>query len=325
MAPYDVNATRRAYSHEEFHEIVERHRTWGDWGSDDELGMSNNITAETICTAARLVRTGKSFSLAMPLNRFGPQPVGRPRVNPQHVMLRHGGDILLDWEQAKDQVRSTDDIIYMPLQSGTQWDAFCHVFYQGRTYNNRGPQSVTSEGALHNSITAMLSRGVGRGVLLDVARFRGVSALQPGHAIQAEELEECAKAQNVTIKPGDFVLVRTGHMASRQQAGEWGDFVAGPAPGLGLGASDFLCPRGVAGVATDTWGLEVIPCETGELPHPLHVCLLVNAGVLIGEMWELEDLAEDCATDGIYEFMLVAAPLNVTGAVGSPLNPIAIK
>lgn len=325
VAAYDVEPTRRKYTDAQVDALLMRHRSWGRWGPDDELGMANNVTPDTVRAAAGLVRTGAAFSLAMPLNRSGPQPTGRARVNPQHVMLRHGGDILIDWEHAQHGVRTTDDVVYMPLQSGTQWDAFCHVFHRGRTYNDRGPESVTSEGAVRNSITAMLDRGLGRGVLLDVARHLGRDWLEPGHAIQDRDLASCADAQGVQVGAGDFVLVRTGHMERRRLAGAWGDFVAGPAPGLGLSASDFLCPRGVAAVATDTWGMEVVPNETENLLHPLHVALLVNAGVLIGEMWQLEQLAAHCAGDGVYEFMLVAAPLAVTGAVGSPLNPIAIK
>lgn len=325
MPAYDVESTRRSYTATQFAEAVLRHRSWGRWGADDELGAGNYVTPDTIRHAAGLVRSGRAFSLAIPLDRFGPQPAGRVRVNPQHVMLRHGGDILADWDLAKDDVRSTDDAIYMPLQSGAQWDAFCHIFHEGKTYNGRGPETVTSDGALYNSITTMKDRAVGRGVLLDIPRYLGVDWLEPRHAIQDTELEGCAAAQGVDILPGDFLLVRTGHMHRRQLAGEWGDFVAGPAPGLGLSAGDFLCPRGVTAVATDTWGLEVQPGETDGVRHPLHVCLLVNAGVYIGEMWDLEALADACAEDESYEFLLVAAPLTVTGAVGSPLNPIAIK
>ena len=127
------------------------------------------------------------------------------------------------------------------------------------------------------------------------------------------------------VGEGDFVLVRTGQIAQCRAAGAWGDYAAGPAPGLGVSTADFLCPRRVTGVATDTWGIEAIPYETETLRAPLHIVLLVNAGVYIGEMWDLEALAADCATDGVYEFFLTAAPLTITGAVGSPLNPLAVK
>jgi kynurenine formamidase len=181
---------------------------------------------------------------------------------------------------------------------------------------------------VRNSITAMSEGTVGRGVLLDFPRFYGVDWLQPGEAIQDDDLDACARAQGVEIGEGDFVLVRTGHMLRRRSEGEehWGDYAAGPAPGLGLSAADYLLPRHVAAVASDTWGLEVVPCESlPEQKYALHVVFLVNAGVLIGEIWDLEELARDCAADAVYEFFLTAQPLTVTGAVGSPLNPIAVK
>ncbi|MBM9464084.1 cyclase family protein [Aeromicrobium sp. YIM 150415] len=249
-------------------------------------------------------------------------------MNPQHVMYKHGGDMLADWENASSGMQSTDDGVYMPLQSATQWDAFCHVFYDGVTYNGHGPESVTSQGAVHNSVSMLADRVAGRGVLLDFPRFYGVDWLEPEDAIQDIDIDACARHQGVEIGEGDFVLVRTGHMLRRrgEDGGGWGDYAAGPAPGLGLSAADYLLPRKVAGVASDTWGLESVPSESlPEAKYGLHVIFLVNAGVLIGEIWDVEELAADCANDGVYEFFLAAQPLTVTGAVGSPINPIAIK
>lgn len=332
---FDVTSTqprelspRRLYDAEQVRAMAQRYRTWGHWGESDERGATNYVTAEKVRAAAQLVRTGQVFSLSAPLDRTGPNR-GRPgsaRVNPQHVMYKHGGDLLADWENARHGMQSTDDGIYMPLQAGTQWDAFCHVFFDGHTYNGHGPESVTSQGAGHNAITEVVETTTGRGVLLDVARYLGVSWLEPEEAIQEVDLAACAEAEGVEIGEGDFVLVRTGHMARRRQEEFWGDYAAGPAPGLGLSACDYLLPRKVAGIASDTWGLEVVPCESlPEVKFGLHVVLLVNAGVLIGEIWDLEALAAACAADNRYEFLLCAPPLRVTGAVGAPLNPIAIK
>lgn len=309
-------------------EMAERYRTWGQWGPDDERGSTNYITPDKVRAAAALVRTGEVFSLSTPFDRSGPNRgrVGSSRVNPQHFMYKHGGDMLADWENARHGMQSTDDGIYMPLQAATQWDAFCHAFFDGRTYNGHGPESVTSAGAAHNSITEVRETTTGRGVLLDFPRFYGVDWLEPEQAIQDDDVAACAEHQGVRIGEGDIVLVRTGHMKRRRREEFWGDYVAGPAPGLGLSACDYLLPRHVAAVASDTWGLEVVPCES--LPHvrfAMHVVMLVNAGVLIGEIWDLDALAEACAADGVYEFFLSAPPLQVTGAVGSPLSPIAVK
>jgi len=319
------NLNRRRHSRATVDELARRYRTWGRWGDDDELGAANYVTPERIAAATRLVRRGTVFSLALPLDRNGPMRGGGPRVNPQHVMLRTPHDPLPGRDDGGLQ-RAADDALYLPLQCSTQWDAFCHLFHAGKTYNGRGYDSVTTlDGAAHNSITNLKDRAVGRGVLLDIPRHLGRDSLVPGEAIQGEDLEACATAQGVEVGEGDFVLVRTGHLHSRRAAGDWGDFAGGPAPGLGVSTAEFLCDRHVAAVATDTWGAEVIPFETPDLMSPLHVLLLVNAGVYIGEMWDLEALAADCADDSVFEFFLTAAPLTVTGAVGSPLNPLAIK
>jgi kynurenine formamidase len=110
-----------------------------------------------------------------------------------------------------------------------------------------------------------------------------------------------------------------------RDAGSWGDYAGGPAPGFGVSVADYFCPRGPAAVITDTWGTEKLPNETPDCFQPLHIIMIVNAGIHLGEMWDLEELADDCAEDGVYEFQLVAPPLTITGSVGSPVNPQAIK
>jgi len=211
------------------------------------------------------------------------------------------------------------------LQCSTQWDALSHIYHDGKMYNGHGPEKVTSQGAQKNSITNIKDRAVGRGVLLDIARYKGKEWLETSEPISKDDLQSCADAQGVNVGEGDFVLVRTGQLLERRRAGSWGDFAGGPAPGLAISAADFFCPRHVATVSTDTWGTEVLPNETPDVWQPLHIIMLVNAGIHLGEMWDMEELAADCAEDGVYEFMLVAPPLTVTGSVGSPVNPQAIK
>ena len=321
--PEDVDFSRKSYSLEEIETIAEKYRSWDKWGSDDELGSANYVTPETVVAAARLVRTGRSFSLALPLDLPAPQSRRTSRVNPQHIMLCTPNDPLFDDNGLQ---RFSDDAVYMPLQSGTQWDALCHIFHRGLTYNNRDANSVNSlDGARFNSITNLKDRSIGRGVLLDVARWAGRSWLEPGESIQAIHLQECAAAQGVEVREGDFVLVRTGQIAHCRALGAWGDYDGGPAPGLGVSAADFLCPHNIVAVATDTWGVETKPYESTGMVAPLHVVFLVNAGIYMGEMWDLEDLASDCAEDGVYEFLVAAQPLTITGSVGSPLNPVAVK
>lgn len=304
--------------------LAEKYRNWGKWGPDDELGSMNYVTPDKVAAASQLVRKGKVFSLALPLDAQGPMTGSFGRINPVHVMLQDGGDVVSGAQDHLATLRYTDDAMYLVLQSSTQWDALSHIYHDAKMYNGYGPEQVNSQGALKNSIAQLRDRMVGRGVLLDIARHKGKKALATSEPIHAEDLEACAQKQGVEVREGDFVLVRTGQLQERRENG-WGDFAGGPAPGLAISAADFLCPRRVAAIATDTWGIEVLPNETPDVFQPLHIILLVNAGIHIGEMWDMEALAADCAEDGVYEFMLVAPPLTVTGAVGSPVNPQAIK
>lgn len=318
-----VAASRRTYTPDDVDRLAEQYREWGTWGDDDELGSMNRITPDRLVQAMHEVRRGAVFSLSLPMDRSGPQTGHHPRTNPQHVMLRTPNE---RFQMAEGRQSGSDDAVYLPLQSSTQWDSLAHMFHDGLTYNGRGTETVSSrDGARVNSITSLKDRAVGRAVLLDLPRHLQCRWLEPGFAIQSEDLDKCAEAQGVEVREGDFLLVRTGQIAQCRDRGSWGDYAGGPAPGLGVASADFICGRKVAAVSTDTWGLEASPYEAPDVVAPLHVVLLVNAGIHIGEMWDLEELAEDCAADGVYSFLLVAQPLTITGAVGSPLNPLAIK
>ena len=123
---------------------------------------------------------------------------------------------------------------------------------------------------------------------------------------------------------GDLVCVRTGRLARARREG-WGDYAGGPSAGLSFTAAGWLHDTEIAGLATDTWGFEVRPNEFDDAFQPLHQVAIPHIGLFIGEMWDLDALAADCAADGRYDFWLTAAPLPVTGAVGAPVNPIAVK
>ena len=312
-------------SRQEVEKIARSHRNWGRWGDDDQLGTVNFIDAECVLRAASLVRQGKVISCALPYDDSGPQNGTFGRVNPIHTMLQDGGDAAIGAQDHLAGLRYADDAVYMPLQSGTQWDALAHIFYEGTMYNGYPQEMVSSSGASICGIEQMADKIVTRGVLLDIPLHRGVDWLEPGDGISGAELAACAEAEGVEPARGDLLLVRTGAIAMVRATGEWGSYSAGDAPGLNLSAAEWLCDTEVAGVATDTWGMEVRPNETDEIFQPLHVVLIVNAGMLIGEIFDLEALASDCAEDGVYEFMFVGPPLPFTHAVGSPLNPLAIK
>jgi kynurenine formamidase len=305
--------------------LAKKLRNWGRWGATDELGTVNFITPAKVKAAAGLVRQGKVISLAIPFDSNGPQTGFGGRVNPLHSMLQDGGDIVNGAQDFLPGLRYCDDAITMPLQCATQWDALSHIYFDGKMYNDRGPEQVTSNGARANAITALKDKIVTRGVLLDIPRLKGKPWLEPGEAIYPADLDAAAAAAKLRIESGDIVLIRTGQMAQVRDRGSWGDYAGGSAPGLSLTCAEWLATHEIAGYATDTWGTEVIPNETPDVFQPLHCVAIVNMGMLVGEIFTMEALADDCAADGVYEFLFVAPPLPITGAVGSPINPQAIK
>ncbi|MBF8184578.1 cyclase family protein [Nonomuraea sp. K274] len=312
-------------------EFCARHTNWRRWGDDDQRGTLNHVTPEDVAAAARLVRSGRTISLALPFDENGPQKGNFNRFNPIHLMTRDGADALAntsirDFYGGNDRhFRGTDDMVIMPLQCGTQWDSLAHVVFENQIYNGYSADQVSSKGAMKNDVRNAAGGMVGRGVLLDVPRSQGVPWLEPGTAIGAEELQRAVDFAGVTVGRGDFVFVRTGAMAQVRSAGEWGTYAGGAAAGLGLDSIDWIAEREIAAVATDTWGMEVLPNETPDVFQPLHIVFIVHMGLWVGEIFDLEGLADDCAGDSVYEFLFCGPPLPFTHAVGSPLNPMAIK
>jgi kynurenine formamidase len=310
-------------------EAAKAYSNWGRWGEDDVLGTLNLLDEAKRREGAALVRRGVSFSLSQRFDMNGPQKGWRRRTNPVHTMLDTGTDAALGNQGFPHGIGGADDVIAMPLQCSTQWDGLGHIFDHGKAWNGRAADKVvTSDGDLVTGIEHMAPYVAGRGVLLDVARVIGDDDGEPelpdGFAITAEHLAATAEAHGVSVGRGDVVLVRTGHLARARREG-WGDYAGGPAPGLSFTTAGWLHGTEIAAIATDTWGFEVRPNEFDNAFQPLHQVVIPNMGLLIGEMWDLDALAADCAADGVYEFWLTAAPLPITGAVGSPVNPLAVK
>ncbi|HEV8623266.1 MAG TPA: cyclase family protein [Acidimicrobiia bacterium] len=325
----------------DFDRMASEVRNWGRWGDADELGTLNHITDEKVREAASLVRQGKVFPLGVAFGADGPQGMFKFRTNPIHLMTIDGGDAGAFADYARkwtanpsaqvlggffdaSRFRFNDDYIMMPLQAATQWDALSHAYYDGHLYNGFPADSVTSQGAIHCGIDKVDSKGiVSRGVLLDIVRHRGAeTALEPGQTITPEELDEVARAQGVTVGKGDIVLVRTGWWNKFVETGDCHT----TASGLEWRVAAWLHDLEVAAVASDNIAVEdhLNPGIEGMF-MPLHCLCLRDMGLMLGEYWDMTDLARDCAADGVYEFQLVAPPLRVTGGVGSPLNPIALK
>jgi len=302
---------------------------WGKWGPDDEHGSLNYITPDKVAMAAKLVIKGKVFNLAIDLKPNTPGWTGRT--------YRHTFDFIFN--PPGDGVGAADDAIAMHQQYSTQWDGFGHFFFNGKTFNGHDvATTLTVGGATKNSIHNWAEKIVARGVLLDVARYKGVDNLERGYIITPADLEATARAQNVTVGSGDILLIRTGWMnVLRKHA--WpmrgNEPVEFGEPGIGLQAVHWMKRKEIAAVAFDSMAGEAIPFDPEALEKvtdagdfrafPVHVELLVNQGIPLGEIWDFDALATDSAADGVYEFLLVAPPLRIVGGIGSPLSPLAIK
>jgi len=308
---------------------AEAYRNWGRWGDDDVLGTLNYIDDAIRADAAALVTTGTLISLSQSFDMNGPQKGWRRRTNPVHTMLDTGTDAERGTQGFPHGIGGADDVIAMPLQCSTQWDGLGHIFDHGVAWNGRrAGDVVTSDGDLVTGIEHAASVIVSRGVLLDLGRHLApeTGELPDGYPITAADLDSCIEAQGATsrVGRGDIVLVRTGQLARARRDG-WGDYAGGAAPGLSLTAAGWLHRTEIAAIATDTWGFEVRPNEF-DVPafQPLHQVVIPNLGLTIGELWDLETLGEHCSSTGVYEFLLSAPPLPITGAVGSPVNPVAL-
>ena len=272
----------------------EKLKNWGRWGKDDQIGTLNHIKPEDIVKAAALIRTGKVFALGIPLDRKGPQTgLFGGRWNPIHTMLATGTDAVAGRQDMVPNIRYADDAINMPVQCATHWDSLGHIFYEDLMYNGHDARLVDCNGLGKLGIEHSRNKMVGRGVLLDVARFKGLDCLPDGYGISNAELDACAAAQNVTIGRGDFVIVRTGHWRNASRTG-WGTFAGGDAPGVKFENCYWSQDKEIAAICSDTWGVEVRPNETKEANQPWHWVVIPAMGLTMGEMFYLKELAEDC-------------------------------
>jgi kynurenine formamidase len=302
---------------ESFREIGARNSNWGRWGADDERGTTNFITADKLVAAAALVKTGKVFDLGIPFGDGGPQP-GGGRINPVHLMSVTG-----QGQNFPGGFHYADDYIFMPLQSASQWDGLSHVFYDDQLYNGY-PASEVGPGGTNKLAIDKQAKGIaGRGVLLDIARLKGVDWLELNYVITPADLDEAASNQGVTIGSGDILLVRTGWRKVFTTTGDPNQFMAGE-PGIGLACVDWLHDKEVAAICSDNWAVEALPGETDD-SLPVHCVLIRDLGMTLGEILDFEELADDCASDGVYEFFFSAPVIKFSKAVGSPINPLVFK
>lgn len=312
---------------EDFYDVARRVSNWGRWGRDDQRGTLNLITPEVIKRAAASVLQGKIFRLGLDFQKDGPQPAGfrTGRFNPKLSMLHLSKPVNLN----APYFCVSDDIINMPLQCCTQWDALSHVHYDGLLYNGVNASEALSEnGASKLGIQNAADGLVSRGVLLDIARLKNLDRLPPTTAITPDDLEAACRRQGVSVEAGDILMIRTGHLKHFTVGNDASAFQSDNQPGLAMECALWLKERDVVAVCSDNSGVERLGPDVRAdplAPLPLHMLCLRDMGLYLGEIFNLEELAEDCERDGVYYCQLSAAPLPFRNAVGSPANPMAIK
>lgn len=297
----------------EFRDLFKAVSTWGRW--DGDRGALNHMTPARTAAAARLVRSGATVTLSQPLKTVARIDVPSP--------AEHHMTMLTDVDIGSGSVRFAKDYVGVDYHNDghTHIDAFSHVAYDGRLYDGKSENSVTSEGAGVGSIEVLKDGLVGRGVLLDVPRVRGVSWIEPGDYVFREDLEAAEDAQGVRVGTGDILLVRTGHTRRQAEREPWDTGKA--KAGLHPTVATFLAERGVAVLGSDG-NNDTAPSTTEGIGFPIHVLAINAMGIHLLDYLQFEDLAQQCEDAGRWEFLFAAAPLRIAGGTGSPLNPTAI-
>ena len=307
----------------DFDSLAERQRNWGRWGDEDQRGTLNHISPEVLKGAVETVTAGKLFNLGLNFDRNGPQ-TGAGRFNPK----LYATDLFTPLNPAKPSAVYSDDVIHMPLQAATQWDALGHVHYDGVLYNNcKACDTLSEKGAARLGIEHLASPGImSRGVLLDILRLKRVDRLPTNYAITVDDLNAACVAQGVQMRKGDVVLIRTGHIQRFTVDQDRAAFT-GLQPGLSPLCAEWVHDHSLVAVCADNLAVEVMAPEGlgSDMPLAFHMLCLRDMGCPLGEMFNLDALAMDCAADGRYAFLLSAPPIAFTNAFGSPVNPLALK
>jgi len=280
------------------------------WGAADQRGAANRITPAKVLEAKALIKAGTLYQLGHVYES------GMPMYGTRHFSLRIPYAFPMP---GKNQAVYHDEVISGELgQIGTQFDGLGHLGIGDFFYNgNKRSEFAQAEGLMKLGIENV-GAIVTRGVLIDVAAYKGVAQLPDKYEITVDDLKGALQKEAVEIRSGDMVLIHTG----------WGSLwmkdnakFGATEPGIGLAAGQFLVSAEVVVVGADTWGVEVMPNPDSTLSAPVHQLFLAKNGIYLHENLVTEDLARDNG----YEFMYTYAPLRLKGATGSPGNPIAIR
>ena len=298
-------AARFPRNAEEFDTLFHQVKNWGRWGKDDQLGAANLITETKRKQALGLARSGITVSLAHPpLTEAAPD-----NASPFNHTMNRG--------------LSTDT--YSVSYHGyahSHIDALCHILYKNQTYNGYAREEVLSEkGCTKLGIQNLKDGIVTRGVLIDIPRLRGLDYLDPGTPIFTEDVEAWEKKARVKVSAGDAIFVRTGRWLRRERVGPWP--VGRNEAGLHASIAPWLKERGVAFLGGDG-AQDVTPSLVEGINLPVHTLAITALGIDIFDNQDLEAVAQTAARLNRWEFLLVVAPVPVTGGTGFPVNALAI-
>jgi kynurenine formamidase len=305
--------TQDRITEQQFRLLRARLREQTPWGPDDRRGALNYLTPAETAAACATVRLGRSVSLAARVEN----DVAADNPEPADHNMKGSPDAGRGLSFAMDEIRMN-----VHGNADTHIDALCHVAFDGELYNGvEASDAITDDGATELSIALAAEGVVGRGVLLDVPRSRGLAWLDPGDHVSADDLLDAEREQDVRLRRGDIALVRVGHRLRRTQKGPWD--AAEERVGLDPEAMVLLAERQVALLGNDG-NSDSAPSRVDGVDFPVHVLAVNTLGMMLIDYLQLGELAGACADAGRWSFLCVIAPLRLPTATGSPVNPIAV-
>ncbi len=282
-----------------------------DWGTSDEIGARNLVDSAATLRGIGCVRTGEVVPLAIGIEGGSRGPASPIRMPVQHFMVRDGCDYGAGLPE-RHGFGFVDDVIMLPTHGTTHIDALCHVLHQGQIYNGFPASTISSRGAARCGIDK-LQPIVTRGLFVDLAP---AEEAEPGTAITCEQLVSAVERTGIRPEPGDALLFRSGWLAAWRE----GRADAFHSTGLHHDCAGWIVEQGFAVVASDNVAVEVLPSRDPDCAVPLHLRLMLENGIYLAELFDLEALA----ATGRSSFQFIAAPLRIKGGVGSPITPVAV-
>jgi kynurenine formamidase len=323
--------------------------TWGDWGADDQMGRLNLIDRQKVLQGVAEVQTGETFCLSLPLDYPGGQVINKVRFPPVLKPVIRNGEAYYNYDWRKVNPNHTDlgsdDLVILYTQYSTQWDSLAH---RGATFDVMGDGNVKS--VYYNGVGAgdavkmdeeqlthahslgiehMAKHGVqGRGVMIDLFSTYGEF---PRKEVGYDDLMRIMERDKVEVEQGDILCIWTGlDQMIMRMAGDPDDSITKACAvldGFDSKLQNWIIDSGVAAIASDNLAVEAVgktvPADCCGTNLPIHELCLFRLGVHLGELWYLADLAKWLRAHNRTRFLLTAPPLRLTGAVGSPLTPIA--